>query len=368
MHRVVSVGDQLHASGHQLRELVEDARGRLGVVRDGAMGLAMVPVRRVVAAFPRLVRDVASSTGKDVGLNLVGEDVELDKRVLGRRRRRAEAPGHQRGRPRLRDTRGADRGRQAAARHRHRVGEVGRLARWCSRSPTTDAASTRTSCARRPSRRGCCRRAARCPGRSCCKCCSCPASRPRRRSPRPRAAASVWTSCKHRGRRPRRRHRRLQRTRLGTTLQPHAADHAWRFALPDRPASATSGTRSQSGRDGVAQPARRSGRERGGRSDGGRHGVDACRSLDLGDALGVDGVRDPRAALVVRNGGAQDLHRVVGRPRSRASSNSSSRTSARSSGGCRSSPARRSTATAAWCCSSTCARSPVAAAAARRPG
>ena len=82
MHRVVSVGEQLHASGHQLRELVEDSRGRLGVVRDGAMGLAMVPVRRVVAAFPRLVRDVASSTGKDVGLSLVGEDVELDKKVL----------------------------------------------------------------------------------------------------------------------------------------------------------------------------------------------------------------------------------------------------------------------------------------------
>ncbi len=82
MHRIVSVGEQLHASGHQLRELVEDSRGRLGVVRDGAMGLAMVPVRRVVAAFPRLVRDVASSTGKDVGLNLVGEDVELDKKVL----------------------------------------------------------------------------------------------------------------------------------------------------------------------------------------------------------------------------------------------------------------------------------------------
>jgi len=82
MHRIVSVGEQLHASGHQLRELVEDSRGRLGVVRDGAMGLAMVPVRRVVAAFPRLVRDVASSTGKDVGLHLVGEDVELDKKVL----------------------------------------------------------------------------------------------------------------------------------------------------------------------------------------------------------------------------------------------------------------------------------------------
>jgi chemotaxis protein histidine kinase CheA len=82
VHNVMSVTDQMQSSGHQLRELVEDARGRLALVRDGAMGLAMVPVRRVVAAFPRLVRDVASSTGKDVRLNLLGEDVELDKKVL----------------------------------------------------------------------------------------------------------------------------------------------------------------------------------------------------------------------------------------------------------------------------------------------
>jgi chemotaxis protein histidine kinase CheA len=82
MYHVMSVTDQMQTSGHQLRELVEDARGRLALVRDGAMGLAMVPVRRVVAAFPRLVRDVASSTGKDVRLSLLGEDVELDKKVL----------------------------------------------------------------------------------------------------------------------------------------------------------------------------------------------------------------------------------------------------------------------------------------------
>ena len=56
--------------------------GQLGAVRDGAMGLAMVPVRRVVAAFPQLVREVATATGKDVRLVLEGEDVELDTRVL----------------------------------------------------------------------------------------------------------------------------------------------------------------------------------------------------------------------------------------------------------------------------------------------
>ena len=55
-------------------------------VRDGAMGLAMVPVRRVVAGFPQLVRELAAprppSPVKDVGLVLTGQDVELDTRVL----------------------------------------------------------------------------------------------------------------------------------------------------------------------------------------------------------------------------------------------------------------------------------------------
>ncbi|MBX6372142.1 MAG: hybrid sensor histidine kinase/response regulator [Acidothermus sp.] len=82
LHRVLATGDQLAGCGHQLREQIEDARVRLAQVRDGAMGLAMVPIRRALTAFPRLVRDVASAAGKDVGLRIEGEDVELDKKVL----------------------------------------------------------------------------------------------------------------------------------------------------------------------------------------------------------------------------------------------------------------------------------------------
>ena len=46
------------------------------------MSLAMVPLARLVTGFPRLVRDLAGRTGKLVNLELEGEDVELDKRVL----------------------------------------------------------------------------------------------------------------------------------------------------------------------------------------------------------------------------------------------------------------------------------------------
>ena len=79
---MVAVGDRLQAAARDLRSRSEDAAQRLARVRDGAMGLAMVPVRRVVAGFPALVREVATATGKDVELVTVGTDVELDVRVL----------------------------------------------------------------------------------------------------------------------------------------------------------------------------------------------------------------------------------------------------------------------------------------------
>ena len=82
LHALVALGDQFQASVREMRGSMEDAQNRLAQVRDGAMGLAMVPARRVVAAFPQLVREVAGETGKDVRLRLVGEDVELDTRVL----------------------------------------------------------------------------------------------------------------------------------------------------------------------------------------------------------------------------------------------------------------------------------------------
>ena len=65
-----------------MRELVEGHRGGMALVRDGAMGLAMVPVRRAFATLPRIVRDVAQTTGKTVRLEMSGEDVEIDKQVL----------------------------------------------------------------------------------------------------------------------------------------------------------------------------------------------------------------------------------------------------------------------------------------------
>jgi chemotaxis protein histidine kinase CheA len=80
--RLVAADDQMLAAAQDLRELADDAQGRLSQVRDGAMGLAMVPVRRVVAGLPRLVRDLAAANDKEIRLVLDGQDVELDKQVL----------------------------------------------------------------------------------------------------------------------------------------------------------------------------------------------------------------------------------------------------------------------------------------------
>ncbi len=80
LHRLAGAGDELTGSVRGLRELVETHRGGMAQVRDNAMGLAMVPVRRAMAALPRIVRDVAGD--RLVRLETSGEDVEIDKQVL----------------------------------------------------------------------------------------------------------------------------------------------------------------------------------------------------------------------------------------------------------------------------------------------
>ena len=46
------------------------------------MQVRMIPVEAVFLRFPRLVRDVASKLGKQVELQLVGKETELDRTVV----------------------------------------------------------------------------------------------------------------------------------------------------------------------------------------------------------------------------------------------------------------------------------------------
>ncbi|MGQ9569273.1 MAG: chemotaxis protein CheA [Thermodesulfovibrionales bacterium] len=46
------------------------------------MRMRMQPIQKVFSKFPRLVRDLKSSMGKDISLNISGEDTEVDKSVI----------------------------------------------------------------------------------------------------------------------------------------------------------------------------------------------------------------------------------------------------------------------------------------------
>lgn len=68
--------------------LIRRSVGQLGKVgkeiQDISMGLRMVPVKPTFQKMQRIVRDTAKALGKDIVIDLIGEDTELDKTVLER--------------------------------------------------------------------------------------------------------------------------------------------------------------------------------------------------------------------------------------------------------------------------------------------
>jgi two-component system, chemotaxis family, sensor kinase CheA len=66
---------ELHEANSTLAELVEE-------VRDSALQLRMVKIGATFARFKRVVHDVARELGKDIALQVSGEDTELDKTVV----------------------------------------------------------------------------------------------------------------------------------------------------------------------------------------------------------------------------------------------------------------------------------------------
>jgi two-component system chemotaxis sensor kinase CheA len=59
----------------QMNSLIEE-------IRNGTLGLRMVPVGETFSRFRRVVRDTASSLGKTVNFEIVGGDAELDKSMV----------------------------------------------------------------------------------------------------------------------------------------------------------------------------------------------------------------------------------------------------------------------------------------------
>ena len=62
-----------------------ESLGRVGEqLRDMALELRMVPVEDLFARFPRMVRDLAEKSGKEIALRLEGEDTRLDRAIVER--------------------------------------------------------------------------------------------------------------------------------------------------------------------------------------------------------------------------------------------------------------------------------------------
>jgi two-component system chemotaxis sensor kinase CheA len=69
-HQVALIEANLH-----MNSLIEE-------IRNGTLGLRMVPVGETFSRFRRVVRDTASSLGKEVNFEIFGGDAELDKSMV----------------------------------------------------------------------------------------------------------------------------------------------------------------------------------------------------------------------------------------------------------------------------------------------
>jgi two-component system chemotaxis sensor kinase CheA len=68
--------------GSELEEALGEMSALVGRVRDEVMRLRRVPASETLDRLPRVVRDAARGLGKEVQLELVGREVQLDRSVL----------------------------------------------------------------------------------------------------------------------------------------------------------------------------------------------------------------------------------------------------------------------------------------------
>ena len=85
LHRTLTEFDQRHARD-PVRAKLSDALAFQARVLDElhkcVLKIRMVPVEQLFRRFPRLLRDVAKQCGKDVALELSGQNTDLDKSIL----------------------------------------------------------------------------------------------------------------------------------------------------------------------------------------------------------------------------------------------------------------------------------------------
>jgi len=71
-------------SDPQMTALAEELERLSDELRDSTLGIRMLPIGTSFSKFKRLIRDLSSELGKEIGLRTSGEDTELDKTVIER--------------------------------------------------------------------------------------------------------------------------------------------------------------------------------------------------------------------------------------------------------------------------------------------
>jgi two-component system, chemotaxis family, sensor kinase CheA len=83
---VLSRNQLLDAIAHSDQRTIQSCGQRINVVtselQEAIMLTRLQPVGNIFNKFPRVVRDLARSLGKDVRLNLIGKEVEMDKTII----------------------------------------------------------------------------------------------------------------------------------------------------------------------------------------------------------------------------------------------------------------------------------------------
>lgn len=85
LHRALAEMEQRHARDpvrSKLTEAVAFQTRVLDELHKCVLKIRMVPVEQLFRRFPRVVRDIAKQCGKDVALELAGENTDLDKSIL----------------------------------------------------------------------------------------------------------------------------------------------------------------------------------------------------------------------------------------------------------------------------------------------
>lgn len=70
------------AAGENMTEAIEYLERITTSLHDAVMKVRMVPIERVFNRFPRLVRDLSKELGKEIDLQMSGEETEVDRTVI----------------------------------------------------------------------------------------------------------------------------------------------------------------------------------------------------------------------------------------------------------------------------------------------